>query len=609
MKKKETDIKKYNEFEKSRPQQLDLFSTLGGIFERDKEKYSATAELYDIVPKYVLMDVEKLRTKEGFLPILNRDFVFKKQTMSMKITPALLEVENGKSKAFYPSTREEIIEDVLRKFATDSNRNEFLDDRLSVKFSLYDLWKELRKIKHPYDYNQIKESLNILSKTNIEIVSENTKLTFSSNMFETFGIADYNDNTQIEYDENYSKKVIYFVRFNSLVSESVKNKTWRVINYEQCMSYKKNISRWLHKRISNMFLNARLEIPYNILLSTIIRDSGMTEYKQLRDSKRQIISCLEEMIKVGSIDRYEVETIFDEHKTTKILDVKFLLYISESFFADIQKSFLKDKDLSQILLYKQEERRLREQAKKSKRNSTTDEMDVNNVENGVDNTIIDSETDTKIQTEIIKLLTSLNISQKDINKILSSKKNQKNLEQVKNNIITAKNYIEKKQKNNEEEECNNIAIILASIKDNWNDNKTDEETTTNNKKTKHNTKTEEETEEDKKQKNIKTAKDYIKTEIKDKVFKKISNNLLKYFGPNIYLAWISNLKFVEIKDDTLILSCTNGFIIDTIKKDYLNGVYRKEPDNTITWLRKGIKEIVEETEPEIKKIDIMKVDK
>ena len=75
--------------------------------------------------------------------------------MSMKITPALLEVENGKSKAFYPSTREEIIEDVLRKFATDSNRNEFLDDRLSVKFSLYDLWTELRKIKHPYDLGKL----------------------------------------------------------------------------------------------------------------------------------------------------------------------------------------------------------------------------------------------------------------------------------------------------------------------------------------------------------------------------------------------------------------------------------------------------------------------
>ena len=341
-----------------------------------------------------------------------------------------------------------------------------------------------------------------------------------------------------------------------------------------------------------MFLNARLEIPYNILLSTIIRDSGMTEYKQLRDSKRQIISCLEEMIKVGCIDRYEVETIFDEHKTTKILDVKFLLYISESFFADIQKSFLKDKDLSQILLYKQEEKRLREQAKKSKEEGTTDEMD----------------TDTLVKLEIVKLLTSLDIPSKDINKILSSKKNQKNLEQVKNNIITAKNYIEKKQKNNNEEECNNIAIVLASIKDNWCVNKIDEETTTDNKKTKHNARTEEETKEDKTQDNLQKAKDYIKT-IKNKKYKKISNNLLKYFGPNVYLAWLSNLKFVGIKDDTLILSCVNSFIIDTIKKDYLNGVYRAESDNTITWLRKGIREIIEETEPEIKKIEIVKVEK
>ena len=570
---KELEPKLYNEYQRMRANNLDLFS-FDSLYKSKKEDYSNTVELYDVLPKYIHDDVAKLRTADGLLKSLTREFVFKKQEMSLTITPALVKTKDGE-KAFYPSTREEIIEDVLRKFATDPNRNEFLDDRLSVKFSLYDLWKELRKIKHPYDYDQIKESLDVLLNTSIKITTKNNKQAFSSHMIETFGVVDYNDNTQIEYDENYSKKVIYFVRFNSLVSESVKNKTWRVINYEQCMSYKKNISRWLHKRISNMFLNARLEIPYNILLSTIIRDSGMTEYKQLRDSKRQIISCLEEMIKVGSIDRYEVETIFDEHKTTKILDVKFLLYISESFFADIQKSFLKDKDLSQILLYKQEEKRLREQAKKSKEEGATDEMD----------------TDTLVKLEIVKLLTSLNISQKDINKILSSKKNQKNLEQVKNNIVVAKNYIEKKQKNNNEEECNNIAIVLASIKDNWNDNKTDEET-----------------KEDKTQDNLQKAKDYIKT-IKNRKFKKISENLLKNFDADIYLAWISILKFVAIKDDTLILSCTNSFIIDTIKKDYLNGVCRTEPDNTITWLRKGIKEIVEETEPEIKKIEIIKVEK
>ena len=95
---------------------------------------------------------------------------------------------------FYPSVREEIIEDVLRKFATDAKRNEFLDDRLSVKFTLYDLWKELRKTGHTYNYSKIKESLQILANTKLEIVNENKELIFSSTMLETFGVVDCNDN-------------------------------------------------------------------------------------------------------------------------------------------------------------------------------------------------------------------------------------------------------------------------------------------------------------------------------------------------------------------------------------------------------------------------------
>lgn len=589
---KSKEQKLYNEYRKSRDKTLEL-STLPNLYDSIRDNYSTTTELYDIVPKYIHDDVEKLRTSDGLLKPITRNFVFKKQEMVLNIIPAYL---FDKQKSCFPSVREEIIEDVLKKLATDPAKNEFLDNRLSVRFTLYELWKELKQIKHEYSYAQIRESLQILTKTNLEISNSDNKISFSSNMFETLGRINCNSKEEDEIsEEEYSKKVIYFVRFNSLVSESIKNKTWRIINYKQCMSYKKVVSRWLHKRISNMFLIGDVKVPYHILLSTIIRDSGMAEYKQLRDSKRHVISCLEEMIKVGSIDRYEMETVYDKHRQNKIEDVKFSLYISQSFYDDIQLNFLVKKDIQEV------------KQLQNKKNKNYNDL-LQEFENS-EETVLELDNNNSIQSEIKSILISLNISSKDINKILSSKKNQKNLEQVKNNIITAKNYIEKKQKNNEEEECNNIAIILASIKDNWNDNKTDEETITNNKTTKHNTKTEEETEEDKTQQNLKTAKDYIKTEIKDKVFKKISNNLLKYFGSNIYLAWISNLKFITIEKstNTLILSCTNGFIIDTIKKDYLYGVYRTEPDNTITWLRKGIKEVVEETEPEIKKIEIIKL--
>lgn len=587
---KDKEQKLYNEYRKSRDKTLEL-STLPNLYDSIRDNYSTTTELYDIVPKYIHDDVEKLRTSDGLLKPITRNFVFKKQEMVLNIIPAYL---FDKQKSCFPSVREEIIEDVLKKLATDPAKNEFLDNRLSVKFTLYELWKELKQIKHEYSYAQIRESLQILAKTNLEISNSDDKISFCSNMFETLGRINCNSKEEGEIsEEEYSKKVIYFVRFNSLVSESIKNKTWRIINYKQCMSYKKVVSRWLHKRISNMFLVGDVKVPYHILLSTIIRDSGMTKYSSLRLNLAQVEKCLEEMIKVGSIDRYDAEKIYDKHKQNKIEDVKFSLYISQSFYDDIQLNFLVKKDIQEV------------KQLQNKKNKNYNDL-LREFENS-EEMVTEVDSNSSIKSEIKDILTSLNISKKDINKILSSKKNQKNLEKVKNNILVAKNYIEKKQKNDEEEEYNNIAIVLASIKDNWSDNKTEEETTTNNKKTKHNTKTDEETEEDKTQQNLKTAKDYIKTEIKDKVFKKISNNLLKNFGPNIYLAWLSNLKFVEIKDNTLILSCVNGFIIDTIKKDYLNGVYRTEPDNTITWLRKGFKEIIEETEPEIKKIEIVKL--
>lgn len=306
---------------------------------------STTVDLYDITPKYYHGDLEKIRKDGKYLDILKRDFVFKKQNMTLKISPALIEQKDGSTKAFYPSQREEIIEDVLRKFATNPNRNEFLDNRLTVRFTLYELWKELKKVRHPYKYGEIIESLEILSKTNIEIkTSSSNNVKFSSNMFETFGVVDNNEFNINDLDKiideekqsEYGKKVFYFVRFNSLVSDGVKNKSWRVLNYEQCMSYKKFVSRWLHKRISNMFLTKKIELPYNILLSTIIRDSGMTMYESIRLNLAQVQKCLAEMISVGSIDRYEMEKIFSKDKSNRIEDVKFYIYVSHSFFDDLK---------------------------------------------------------------------------------------------------------------------------------------------------------------------------------------------------------------------------------------------------------------------------------
>ncbi len=566
---KEEKEKKYIDFKKTKPEQLDLFS-FNNIYIDKREQYSNTVELYDIIPKYIHDDVERYRTKEGLLKPITRNFKFRKQDMILNVSPAYI---FDKEKAYFPSQREEIIEDVLRKFATDCERNEFLDDRLSVKFSLYDLWKELKKIKHEYNYSQIRESLEILSKTNIEIKSVDGEISFSSNMFETFGQVNANtpnedSKTKNNDTEEYNKNVIYFVRFNSLVSESIKNKTWRVINYEQCMKYRKAISRWLHKRISHMFLVGNIETPFNILLSTIIRDSGMKEYDLISGNIRQVEECIKEMIKIGSIDRYEIEKVFSETKKNKIEDVKFYLWVSQSFYNDIQLGFLALQDHGKI-------KQIQDTAKNN------NNIDINNA------TEDENKTNDNLKEEIKFLLEKVNISEKDIKKILSSKKNEAKLQQIKQNIEVAVEYIKKESEENIN--CNNLAIILSSIKDNWENSENIKQGCSDEK---INSDYEKEARINK-----------IISEIKNKDFKKISINLIKYFGDDVYITWLSKLNYVSINDGILTLSCDNLFVVDNIKRNYLNGVYKKENGEKVL-LRKGIKEIAQETVKGIKKIEI-----
>ncbi len=318
--------KKYNDYIVTRSEQLDLFS-FDNLFNINKDKYTNSVELYDLCPKYYYDDFSKIRENGKYIDIIKREFIYKKSKLTLQITPALLKQKDGTSRAFLPTQREEIIEDVLRKIATDKTRNAFLDDRLAVRFTLYDLYKELKKVKHTYSYTEIKESLEVLSGCLLEIKggTTNSNITFKSAMFETFG--------KVEEEPDNPEKTTYFVRFNSLVSESIKNNSWQLLNYDICMKYKKAISRWLFKRISHLFLQATIEMPYTILLTTIIRDSGMKLYSRLKDNQRQIVECLEEMKNIGSIEKYEMERIMLKNK---LIDVKFFIYISQRFQDDIQ---------------------------------------------------------------------------------------------------------------------------------------------------------------------------------------------------------------------------------------------------------------------------------
>jgi hypothetical protein len=107
----------------------------------------------------------------------------------------------------------------------------FLDDVASVRFTLYQLQKELADNGCTYSYNQLKESLEILTKINIELSDSGGQLRLIFSPIETLGIKGEGGETQT------------FVRLSPLVTNSIKERKFRLINYKKVMSYRSVIAR------------------------------------------------------------------------------------------------------------------------------------------------------------------------------------------------------------------------------------------------------------------------------------------------------------------------------------------------------------------------------
>jgi hypothetical protein len=314
--------KKLEEYEQSKPEQLTLFELM---LPKQKE-YTNTIELYDFIPKYHWGKTERINDK--FLDSLERKFECRGIRYKVKIRPASIEDTDGVERYYYPSKREELVEDALRKFAVEG-QGLFLDEQAGVTFSLYQLQQELQISGHSFSKSEIKDALLICARTNITVSTEDGQAVLVSNLFETLGLQ-----TREDWKETGQKSKA-FVRFNSLVTRSIKHKTFRQLNYEKIMSYKNVIARQLHKRMSHHYTQASFANPYHILLSTMIRDFGLTQYKQLRDNIRDVETALKEMQEKEVIFNYKIEKTTDSSRRNKLLDAKFILLPTMSFSSEV----------------------------------------------------------------------------------------------------------------------------------------------------------------------------------------------------------------------------------------------------------------------------------
>jgi hypothetical protein len=131
--------------------QIDLFQTFlcnAG----EKDKLSNAIDLWDSVPRYSISQLEmnKRRTTDGFLGLLEIKFKYRGLDFRAVIQPARIRESDGQVLDYYPSANEELVEDILRKIAAERLQgfHDAENAKVGVYFSLYQIQTELKKRGH-----------------------------------------------------------------------------------------------------------------------------------------------------------------------------------------------------------------------------------------------------------------------------------------------------------------------------------------------------------------------------------------------------------------------------------------------------------------------------
>lgn len=196
--------------------------------------------------------------------------------------------------------------------------------------------KELQARGKTRNLDAIKRSIDILSKTHISLFLDDT----DDPVYSAPILSDVTRVTRQKYLTDTS--ITWVARLPALISKSVNDLTYRQFNYGVLMSLSSQIARWLHKRLSHNYTNASFMDPYDILFSSIQRDSGLLTYTRTNDNLKVLETALAEL--QGSRILQSWERVDERREGRKILDIKYALRAHSDFIKDVKAANARLKD-------------------------------------------------------------------------------------------------------------------------------------------------------------------------------------------------------------------------------------------------------------------------
>jgi hypothetical protein len=323
--------------------QYDLFTTFFG----EAAELSNTIELWDAIPKYAVTPRSQraLRSPDNRLPVHEYRFSYVTRRNGQRIEsacrvaiqPAAIKTEQGYVD-FYPSTDEELVEEVVRKIFADQQCG-LHDPRNAeswVRFSLQMIRRELKLRGKTRSFDEIKRSIDILSKTHVSLFVDDT----GDPIYSAPILSDVTRVTRQKYLQDSS--TTWLARLPALISKSVNELTYRQFNYGILMSLSSQLARWLHKRLSHNYTNASHLHPYHTLYRSIQRDSGLLSYKRTNDNIKALEAAFEELKASQILNTWK--RLEERREGRRIADIKYELHAHADFIKDVKAANARLKD-------------------------------------------------------------------------------------------------------------------------------------------------------------------------------------------------------------------------------------------------------------------------
>lgn len=323
--------------------QFDLFKS---FVTNDKTDVSNSIDIWEGIPKYFINEKQaaKLRMDNGLANPFRWEYHYKGTLYSVLIQPALIEVREGVFEAHFPGATEELVEEALKKILTEQSQGIHSPQEYEtwVKFSLKMLQRELYRRGRGRQVSDIKKAIKVMNRCCLSVYKEGKEVWTGAILQDLVTV---DRETYIEDTGAY-----HVARLPLFVSSAINKLQYRQFNYARLMQCKSQLSSWLYRKMINNFKQAGLkDTDFYHLSFDSIRESGLLQQNNDRESRKKIISALEELKELNVLRDYEPR---EKKQGRKIVDMVYVMWSSPEFVAEQKQAGKRVNDNRMIGLQK-----------------------------------------------------------------------------------------------------------------------------------------------------------------------------------------------------------------------------------------------------------------